>query len=289
MRRLHPGLPSSFKFGCVRVKLFIAMIVNLICVAGRSQTIHRSIQIPYGVAGLYSQNFPNVFSFAANQASLASQKGFTAGLYGEKRFLMDELQFCSVAITAPSFSGQFGILVNYSGFSEYSESKIGLAYGKKLGEMVDIGVQFDYNFFHVSGYENFTAISSGLGILLHPAEKINIGIALCNPFGGTLDKNSGEKISSLFRFGMGYDASEQVYIQFELIKEESIPVYANAGLRYAFASQFFAGIGIQSSSDSPYGYAGWRWKNFRIDIEASYHSQLGFTPAIIFIFYGERK
>jgi len=265
------------------------MIVHFICVVGRSQTIHRSIQIPYGGAGAYSQNFPNVFSFAANQASLASQQGFAAGLYGEKRFSLDELQFCSVAITAPSLSGQFGILANYSGFSEYSESKIGLAYGKRLGTMVDIGVQFDYNFFHVSGYENFTAISSGLGILLHPAEKINIGVALYNPFGGTINKNSGEKISSLFRFGMGYDASEQVCIHLELVKEENIPAYANAGLLYAFATQFFAGIGTQSAPASPYGYAGWRWKNIRIDIEASYHSQLGFTPAIIFIFYGERK
>jgi hypothetical protein len=247
------------------------------------------MQISYSSFGVYSQHYSNVFSFTTNQAALASQRGFEAGMYAAKRFALDELKFCSMALVIPAAAGQFGFAVNHSGFSEYNESRISLAYGKKLGKIVDIGLQFDYNLFHISSYQNYSALNGELGIILHPGEKISVGLELSNPFGGAINKNLGEKISSIFRFGIGYDASEQVSTQIEIIKEENIPVYVNVGLQYSFAAQFFAGIGIESISAAPHGYAGWRRKNIRIDIDASYHIQLGFTPAIILIIYGRNK
>jgi len=181
------------------------------------------------------------------------------------------------------------IQMNYFGFAAYNESKLGIAYGKKLGNIVDAGIQFDYNFFHISGYGNANAINAEAGIILHPSEKINIGLHIYNPFGGEIGKNKSERMASVFRIGIGYEASQQVCIHVEIIKEENIPVNVNAGLQYAFAKQFFAGIGIETSSGSPYGGAGLHWKNFRIDVEVDYHLQLGFTPAVVFLFQGKNK
>ncbi|HMH33477.1 MAG TPA: hypothetical protein VK543_10625, partial [Puia sp.] len=76
----------------------------------------------------------------------------------------------------------------------------------------------------------------------------------------------------------------QVFAGFEIIKEEEKPVGVNAALHYAFAKAFFAGIGIMTVTASPYGWAGWAWKELRIDITVSHHPQLGFTPGIALFF-----
>ena len=68
-----------------------------------------------------------------------------------------------------------------------------------------------------------------------------------------------------------------------------MPVHVNAGLQYIFSGQFFAGIGIETSSTSHYGGVGLRWKNFRVDLSVTYHLQLGFTPGLVFLFEDKNK
>lgn len=254
-----------------------------------AQAVHYPVQIPYSSFGAYSENFIGAFSFTCNQAILSTQEKMMTGFYGEQKFGLKELSFYSGAISFPAMSGAFGLQTNYSGFADYNESRIGIAFGKKLSDLVGIGVQFDYNLFHVTGYGNTSSINAQAGLILHPSEKITIGFHVYNPFGSSIGKNLGERLPTIIRFGFGYEASQQACIHAEIIKEENIPLYINAGLQYAFAKQFFAGIGIETLSASPFGYAGWCRKDFRIDLSVRYHLQLGFTPAIVFVFELKNK
>jgi len=272
------------------MKKFYLLVLSIIISYGCSaQAVHYPVQIPYISLGAYSGNFTDAFSFTCNQAILSSQKSISVGLYTERRFALKELNFYSLALSFPVTSGFIGIQLNYFGYTAYNESKLGIAYGKKLGKIADIGIQFDYNLIHITGYGNTIALNGEAGILLHPAEKINIGLHVYNPFGGNLGKNTGERLASIYKFALGYEASQQVCIHVEIIKEENIPVHVNAGLQYCFVKQFFAGVGIETSSTSPYGCAGLRWKNIRVDLAATYHLQLGFTPAVVFLFQGKNK
>jgi len=280
---------SLKKMYCLERKFCLWILPVIISSCGWAQTIHYPVQLPYLSLGAYSSNFTDAFSFTCNQAILSSQRGINAGCYGERRFALKELDFYSLALSFPAVSGTVGLQMNYSGFAAYNESKLGIAYGRKLGKMIDIGIQFDYNLFHASGYGNTGTVNGEAGILLHPAEKIHIGLHIYNPFGGSIGKNTGEKLASIYRFGIGYEASQQVCMHVEIIKEENIPVHVNAGLQYVFARQFFAGIGIETSSNSPYGCVGLRRKNFRIDLSAAYHLRLGFSPAIVFLFQYQNK
>ncbi|MBS1599541.1 MAG: hypothetical protein JST75_15055 [Bacteroidetes bacterium] len=266
----------------MRKKFCILIIELIICVAGKPQALHYPIQISAASLGAYSKNFTDVFSFTNNPAILPSQKKLAAGFYSERRFALKELSFHSLVATLPVKSDLFGLELNHFGFTDYNESKLGIAYGKKLGSLIDIGIQFDYNLFHIAGYKDVSVINGELGIVLHPSEKINIGMHIFNPFGGKI--NTKERLASIVCFGVGYEASEQVCIHAEIKKEENVPVYINAGLRYAFAKQFFAGIGIETSSASPYACAGFFWKNIRMDIGTAYHLQIGFTPSLRLLF-----
>src|SRR5580765_5315139 len=222
------------------------LIVNIIIYSGGwAQGIHYPAQVPYLSLGAYSSNFANAFSFTRNQAILSSRKSISAGVYAERRFGLQEMNFYSLTLSGPFLSGAVGTQLNYFGFGGYSESAIGIAYGRKLGKMIDIGIQFNYNLFHITGYGSTSAINGEIGFLLHPAEKINIGIHVYNPFGGSLAKNAGERLASIYRFAISYDASQQVCMHVEIIKEENMPVHVNTGLQYIFSRQFFAGLGIE--------------------------------------------
>jgi len=202
---------------------------------------------------------------------------------------LEELNFYLFALSFPAVSGAIGMQMNYFGFAGYNESKLGIAYGKRLGKIVDIGIQFNYNLFHISGYGNTGIINEEVGILFHPDEKINIGLHVYDPFGGAFKKNIGERLASEYQFGIGYEASQQVCVHVEIIKEENKPVYVNTGLQYIFSKQFFAGMGIETSTAAPYGGAGLRWRNLRIDLTVSYHLQLGFTPGLAVFLESKNK
>lgn len=85
------------------------------------------------------------FSFTSNQAALAGAKFAAVGVYGERRFMLEETSLYGLALALPTKNlGNFGVMVNYSGFSNFNENKAGLAYARSLGSKVDIGIQFNY-------------------------------------------------------------------------------------------------------------------------------------------------
>ncbi|MBS1974938.1 MAG: hypothetical protein JST13_11345, partial [Bacteroidetes bacterium] len=211
----------------------------------------------------------------------ASYNNAAVGVYGEQRFLLKETSFYSFAFALPTSSGSFGAVANYFGYSDYNESQIGIAYGKSLGKVIAIGAQFNYYHVQMAGYGNMGAINFEIAAMFHPAEKTHLGLHAYNPLGGKLGKNSEEKLASLYNIGMGYEASKQVFVSAEIVKEENKPVNVNAAMQYIFAEQFFARAGIQTLTSSPYAGIGLLWEHFRIDIAVGYHPQLGLTPGLL--------
>src|SRR5450432_1180503 len=91
-------------------------------VHGRAQVLRRPVAAAYTGLGAYSLNHADVFSFTANQASLAQLKNSSAAVYGERRFLLSELNNYTAVIGLTTHSGNFGLKANYAGFSDYNET-----------------------------------------------------------------------------------------------------------------------------------------------------------------------
>lgn len=246
--------------------------------------VRRPVAALYTGLGAYSIDHVDVFSFNNNQASLAQMKNASAGAYGERRFMLDELALYQLSIAIPTTSGNLGIKAGYFGFSEYNESQIGLAYGRKLGSKIDIGVQFNYNGIQISGYGNSSAINFEIGAILHLTDKLNAGVHAYNPVGGKFGKNSEEKIASVYTVGLGYEASDKFFVSAEIEKEENQSINVNAGMQYRFLPQVMARAGIATNTSNIYAGVGLFLKNFRIDVVASHHPQLGVTPGLLLIY-----
>lgn len=263
------------------VLLFIALLISI---KDFSQTVRRSVAALYTGLGAYSSSQADVFSFTSNQAALAQQKNIAAGVYGERRFLLTELNLYQAAFALPASSGNFGLKTSYYGFSDYNETQVGLAYGRKLGKKVDVGVQFNYNSLRINSYGNASAINFEIGTILHLTEKLNAGIHVYNPVGGKFGKNNNEKIASDYTFGFGYEASNKFFVSAEIEKEENQPVNVNAGMQYRFLPQLMARAGIATATSNAFFGFGFFLKSFRIDVTAAYHPELGVTPGLLLLF-----
>lgn len=254
-----------------------------------AQSLRYSPAQPYISLSAYSMQQKDPLSFTGNQAALARTKQAGMGIFGERRFMLKETSVYTLAAALPTRLGNFGIQINYAGFKNFRENKIGLAYARKLGKLVDVGVQFNYYGYSIPAYGKASAIIFELGAMFHLTDQLNAGIHVYNPVGGKLGKASTatgadrEKIAAAYKVGLGYDASDKFFISCEIIKEEDKGVNVIGGLQYQFAKQFFAKAGFMSESGSGYAGAGIGWKNLRLDIASGYHPQLGFSPGILLI------
>lgn len=272
--------------GLITFTLLCFCIVNSI----NAQSLRYSIALPYTGLTAYSKQQNDPLSFTGNQAALANVNQAGIGLYGERRFLLAATSYYTLATAIPSKLGNFGMQLNYSGFKNFNENKIGLAYARSLGNKVDVGVQFNYYGYRIPGYNNASTINFEAGVIMHFTDKLNGGFHVYNPVGGKLGKTGDEKLAAAYKIGLGYDASENFFISGEIVKEEDKPVNVIAGVQYQFVRQFFARGGFLSESSTVFVGVGAGWKNLRVDIAASYHPQLGLSPGVLFISnFGDKK
>ena len=250
----------------------------------QAQILRRPVAASYTGLGAYSLHHTDVFSFTANQAALARLPSHAAGVYGERRFLLNELNNYTAVGGIVTSSGNIGLKANYTGFSDYNETQLGIAYGRKLGSKVDLGAQVNYNGIRISGYGNAAAISFELGTVLHITGNLHAGVHVNNPVGGKFGKEQEEKLPAVYIVGLGYDASEKFFAGFEIEKEEDQPVNVNAGLQYRIIPQLRARAGISSATSSAWFGLGLMIRSIRLDITTSYHSQLGITPGVLLVF-----
>ena len=249
----------------------------------KAQTLRTPVAAIYTQLNTYSNNFNDAFSFTGNQAALANAKSFSAGVYGEKRFMLRELGLYKLAFALPTPSGNFGMKADYSGSIAYNELQLGLAYGRKLGK-VDVGAQFNYYMMKASGYGSASSVNFEGGAILHVTDQFQTGIHIYNPTRTSIGKNSGEKLPAIFSAGFGYDASDKLFIGAEIKKTENQPVNVNAGLQYSFDEKFFARTGMSSATSSFYFGLGFLMNGIRIDATASLHPYLGITPGIMLLY-----
>ncbi|MEO9022476.1 MAG: hypothetical protein ABI237_08760 [Ginsengibacter sp.] len=250
---------------------------------GDAQSLRRPISASYIGMGAYSIDHVDAFSFTANQAALAGMKNSAFGVFGEDRFLLNTTNMYSAVFILPTKEGNFGFQADYFGYKNYNESQLGFAYARNVGSKLDLGIKFNYYSFRIPSYQSSSTLTFEMGAIAHLTQQLHVGIHFYNPVGGKLSKTNNEKLGSIYKFGMGYEASENFLVSAEIVKQEDLPVNVNAGVEYNFARQFFVRMGIASENESPYAGAGVSWSQMRLDISAAYHPQLGISPGIMLI------
>jgi hypothetical protein len=267
------------------VKRFLLFTNFLLCAWATTAQLARSLgSIIYPSLVTYSSQFNDAFSFRSNSAALAGITQFSAGIFSERRFLLEDLQAYSLAVALPTSSGNFGVKADRSGGKLLSETTLGLAYGRKLGEKVAVGVQFDYYSLQAEGYGAASAVTFEAGTIIHLTDAVQTGISVYNPLRMKVGKSGEEKLPAVYSIGLGYDVSPQFFLGAEAQKTEDQPLTMNLGMHYVFADKLIARGGISSATSVYFIGFGVQLKHVRVDATASIHPYLGTTPGLLLIY-----
>lgn len=249
----------------------------------QAQIVRQPLSVRYAGLGAYSKSFADVFSATSNQASLAQMKTGAFGVYGERRFMLAELNGYNAIVAMPTKTGTFGLQGDYFGSSSYNENQLGLMYARKLTSRIDAGVKFNYHTVRIAGYGNASAINFEAGAIFHLTDRLHTGIHVYNPTSSRLGKTGNEKLASIYRFGAGYEASDKLFISMEIVKQEDQELSVNAGLQYNLQEKILLRAGIATGTNNSYAGIGYKFSYARLDVTTSYHPQLGFTPGILLL------
>jgi hypothetical protein len=265
------------------MKRIISLILLVASLTLHAQVTRSSSTNNYIGSNCYSRN-ADVFSITRNQAALSSLKNFSAALYGERKFLMQDLSSYTAVMALPTSSGNFGLTGAYSGQATFNELKLSLAYGRNVGKKMDIGVQFNYIDLHAGEYGHASSVNFDAGVLFHLTDKVQSGIHISNPTGSKLGKSGEEHLPTLYSCGLGYDVSDMLYIGAEMEKVEQLPLNVNTGVRYVFDENLVASAGLSLPTSVFYFGIGLLLKDFKINVSANVHPYLGITPGLLMIY-----
>lgn len=261
--------------------LLLIQIVAMLYADANAQGITDAVGARYLPLGAYSSHYVDVYATRANAASLAQLARPAVAVYSERRFMLEDLNFYSGSLGIITGSGNFALHGSYFGFNLSNQTQLSLSYGRKITGKIDIGASFFYNQIKQAGiYGKTNAVTGSVGLLLHLSEKVHAGINAYNPIGVAYDKEKEERIPAQYNFGVGYDASDKLFVSAELVKMEGRDITVNAGIQYMFVKQFFIRTGVSTLASNYYAGLGFNLKDFRMDIAVSFHPQLGISPGL---------
>lgn len=230
-----------------------------------------------GMVGLYG-----------NPAGLSSLENWGAMAFAERRFLLSELQIVSAGAALPTRSGNFGLVVQRFGFSAFHQQKLGLAYARKLGSGLAVGVLLDYFQTRIEefGSRNTFTFEAGCQAAITP--KLSIGAYVFSP--AQVELADGENLPTIMRMGLAYRSSSKALLAVEVEKDIAHDYRIKGGFDYQLVDNVHLRAGFQTSPATFHFGFGYRiGQQFQADAAMSSHTNLGFSPSAGVTYSNEDK
>lgn len=222
----------------------------------------------------------SLWALEYNQAGLGSIEGIAAGVTYQSPFLLSELGMGQGFVAVPLGEGGIGLSFRNAGFSLYNQGSYGLAYGRKLGEGINAGIQFNYFTLQLGeGYGSTSAVTVEGGFQFDVSDQITLAGHITNPNRSQLS-GSNEELPSYLRGGVAYHVSTKVSAMAEIWKAVDDPAQIHAGVAYHPSEMVSLGIGMSSNPGVVYGGFQFRISDFEIGVATTYHNVLGYSPQI---------
>ena len=267
------------------------LIVLSIAVLFFSATLYASGDIfPLGARsagmGRASVAIKGFWGIQNNQAGMALLDKYSAGIYYESRFGLNQLSSKSAAVIAPQKFGVLGLSFNHYGYSAYNEIKVGLAFARSFSPYFRMGIQLDYLSTSIGdNYGKKDNVSFEIGVQSDITENLTFGAYAFNPIAIKLADYNQEKLASVFRFGAAYLINSNILLSAEAEKSSNIDaILLRLGIEYNLKSKFFFRGGIASRYEIfTFGF-GMKFKHLAFDLSATMHESLGFSPQSSLLF-----
>jgi len=282
--------------------LFLSTVFTTRLLAqGNGPAVHGARAVALGNASATLRN--EVWAVATNAAGLGTLTRPTAGAYLENRYLISSLNVAAVAVALPlgtvepaatgqparASRGVVGAEAQRFGGALYAETRLGVAYGYRLG-VVSLGGRLDVLqvSFQDLGSRRTVAASLGGQADVVP-ERLTFGVYLYNLNQAKLADYQDERVPTVLRAGLAYRPSKQVLLLAETEKDIEHDAGLKAGLEYLPLPAVAIRAGYASLSRQTTGGVGVKAGNFQFDYAAGWHSALGLSQFLSVNWQWDRK
>ncbi|RZK95724.1 MAG: hypothetical protein EOO62_29830 [Hymenobacter sp.] len=185
--------------------------------------------------------------------------------------------------------GVVGLEAQRFGGTLYNEVRMGAAYGYRLGA-VNIGGRLDMLQVSFRDLGSRRAVVGSLGGQADVVpEHLTFGVYLYNLNQAKLANYQDERVPTVLRAGLAYQAGKQVLLVVESEKDIEHDAGFKAGLEYLPAPAVAVRAGYASLSQQTTAGVGVKAGDFQFDYAAGWHSALGLSQFLSAGWQWERK
>lgn len=202
------------------------------------------------------------------------------GIGYQNKYLLKEFSDQSLAVNYAAKKGSFGFYFQQSGFNLYREITTGVGYGMKLGRNFSAGISLNYHRISIGDiYGAKNAVSASAGIKYKLNKNIELGANVSNLNRAKITNVEDERFPTVLGLGMRYIFSEKAFWTFELEKSVIHPINIKSGLELKAHEMLVLRLGVNSYPFQTAFGAGVKFKKWRLDLAAKWHSSLGLNPS----------
>lgn len=217
-----------------------------------------------------------------NQALLAGQNSFSAGINYDNRFSMSQLATRSAGAVIPAGRASLGVVYSTFGYSDFHRMFSGLACGLPLSDKLSAGIQIDYFAEKVPGdYLDLDLITGELGIVYRFGENSAVGLHVFNPVPNSVRKTV---LPTAIRAGAGTSLNSLLNACAEAEMTSENDLLLRMGFEYEAVRNFRIRAGFCTENTSFSFGAGYQVKFAAVDLAFSSHDKLGITSSVSIIF-----
>ncbi|NHB68382.1 PorV/PorQ family protein [Perlabentimonas gracilis] len=217
------------------------------------------------------------WSLFHNQAGVAYLENPWVGVHHENRFISPDLNFSALGAMLPVRVGTLGLSIKRLGFSQFSQTKLGLAYGMKLAPTLSAGVQLNAHHIFVAGeYGSTMVLSAEGGLIYSPNDNLNVGFHVVNPTRSKLLDD--QRIPTLLNLGLSYQIGDMVMVTSGVEKNLDADFSFKAGVEFEPINSLYFRMGMASNPSLLTFGVGYQISSIQIDLAFSRHEILGYTP-----------
>ncbi len=229
----------------------------------------------------------DIHALFGNPAGIAWLESWQATAGVRSRFSMKELSTVGAAFAAPLDQyGSFGLMAAYTGYETYNESKVGLAYARRLLPKLSLGLMIDYYGFRIPEYGSRHVFTFELGTQAELLPGLMLGAWVFSPL--PVEVAEADDIRPYFALGGAWTVSNRLSLHFKAAQETEFRPSVHAGIEYLMADVLYLRAGISTNPvENAFGI-GFYTGSLRFDLAALFHPSLGLTPALSISYFPER-
>lgn len=227
---------------------------------------------------------PDIWASLSQPAGLAGHDRWQAGVLGEQRFGLAALTDYLCGVIMPAGKGSFALQWRMQGRALFNWQQACLAYGRPLGNTVDVGVGFRYTRTRISEYGRAGVADAMLGLLFRLSGKVNSDIYVSYVPPGSANV---ALIRSVYRLGMSYRVTEEAAFGCVMLAVNSMKPDLLTAVDYCIKKYLRLRFSFSALRGSWGLSMAWNKGGCRVDAFTSHHMRLGLSPGVGIVYQGK--